>query len=37
MKYYVEINGVKSTTIQGLEIQALPNISKPLMRSKRET
>ena len=35
MKYYVEINGVKSTTIQGLAIQSLPNISKPLMRSKR--
>ena len=35
MKYYVEINGESSLNIQGLAIQSLPAISKPLMRSKR--
>ncbi len=30
---YVILNGVKSTTIQGLLIQSLPPISKPLMRT----
>lgn len=37
MKYYVEINGESSLNIQGLAIQSLPPISKPLMRSKQET
>ena len=36
MKYYVEINGESSLNIQGLAIQSLPAISKPLMRSRRE-
>lgn len=36
MKYYVVINGESSLNIQGLAIQSLPNISKPLMRSRRE-
>lgn len=33
---YVILNGVKSTTIQGLLIQSLPPISKPLMRTQIE-
>ena len=33
---YVVLNGIKSTTIQGLLIQSLPPISKPLMRSQIE-
>jgi len=33
---YVELNGVKSNTIKGLMIQALPPISKPLMRTEIE-
>lgn len=33
---FVILNGVKSTTIQGLLIQALPPISKPLMRTSIE-
>lgn len=33
---YVVLNGVKSTTIQGLLIQSLPPISKPLMRTSVE-
>jgi len=33
---YVILNGVKSTTIQGLLIQSLPPISKPLMRTSVE-
>lgn len=33
---YVELNGVKSNTIRGLMIQALPPISKPLMRTEIE-
>lgn len=33
---YVIINGVKSTTIQGLLIQFLPPISKPLLRTSTE-
>lgn len=37
MRYYVEINGESSLNIQGLMIQSLPSISKPLMRSKQET
>ena len=37
MRYYVEINGESSLDIQGLMIQSLPSISKPLMRSKQET
>ena len=37
MKYYVIINGVSSETIQGLAIESLPAISKPLQRSKQET
>lgn len=36
MKYYVEINGVSSTTINGLAIKELPSISKPLMRNIKE-
>lgn len=36
MRYYVVINGESSLNIQGLAIQSLPNISKPLMRSRRE-
>lgn len=36
MKYYVIINGESSLDIQGLAIESLPAISKPLMRSKRE-
>ena len=36
MKYYVIINGESSLDIQGLAIESLPSISKPLMRSKRE-
>lgn len=37
MKYYIIINGVSSETIQGLAIESLPAISKPLQRSKQET
>lgn len=37
MRYYVEINGESSLDIQGLMIQSLPSISKPLIRSKQET
>ena len=37
MRYYVIINGVSSETIQGLAIESLPAISKPLQRSKQET
>jgi len=33
---YVILNGVKSTTIQGLLIQSLPPISKPLLRTNIE-
>lgn len=33
---YVELNGVKSTTIQGLLIQTLPPISKPRQRTRVE-
>ena len=33
---YVILNGVKSTLIQGLLIQSLPSISKPLVRTKTE-
>ena len=36
MKYYVIINGESSLDIEGLAIESLPAISKPLMRSKRE-
>ncbi len=36
MRYYVEINGVSSLTIQGLAISELPSISKPLIRTQRE-
>ena len=35
-KNYVEINGVRSETINGLLISELPPISKPLMRSEIE-
>lgn len=34
---YIILNGVKSTQIQGLLIQALPSISKPQIRTKIET
>ena len=34
---YIILNGVKSTSIEGLMIQALPSISKPQMRTKIET
>ena len=37
MKYYVIINGESSLDIEGLAIESLPAISKPLMRSKQET
>lgn len=33
---YVILNGIKSTTIQGLLIQSLPPITKPLMRTSVE-
>lgn len=33
---YVTLNGVRSTTIQGLLIQSLPPISKPLIRTQVE-
>lgn len=33
---YVILNGVKSTTINGLLIQSLPSISKPLLRTQKE-
>lgn len=36
MKYYVIINGNSSLNIQGLAIESLPNISKPLIRTSRE-
>lgn len=36
MKYYVIINGNSSLNIQGLAIESLPNISKPLIRTTRE-
>lgn len=36
MKYYVIINGNSSLDIQGLAIESLPNISKPLIRTTRE-
>lgn len=36
MKYSITINGVSSTTIQGLEISYLPPITKPLMRNEIE-
>lgn len=36
MKYYVIINGNSSLDIQGLAIESLPNISKPLIRTSRE-
>ena len=35
MEYYVVINGESSLDIEGLAIESLPAISKPLMRSKR--
>lgn len=34
---YIILNGVKSTSIEGLMIQALPSISKPQIRTKIET
>lgn len=34
---YIILNGVKSSKIQGLMIQALPSISKPQIRTKIET
>ena len=37
MRYYVEINGVSSLTIEGLAIKTMPNISKPPMRVLEET
>lgn len=33
---YIELNGVKSTTVNGLLIQSLPPISKPMMRTSVE-
>lgn len=33
---YIELNGVKSTSIKGLLIQALPPIIKPMMRTETE-
>ena len=33
---YVVLNGINSTTINGLLIQSLPPISKPLMRTQRD-
>lgn len=34
---YIVLNGINSTTVKGLLIQALPPISKPLMRTSVET
>ena len=34
---YIILNGVKSTSIEGLMIQALPSISKPQIRTTIET
>lgn len=36
MRYYVILNGVNSLTVQGLAINEMPPISKPLMRTQRE-
>lgn len=36
MRYYVILNGVNSLTMQGLAINEMPPISKPLMRTQRE-
>lgn len=34
---YIELNGVKSTTVKGLLIQSLPSITKPQIRTEIET
>ena len=36
MRDYVIINGVNSTTIQGLKIKIMPPITKPMMRTQTE-